>query len=365
MKTILRAPAELFAISIFAELAVWERRPEFQRLLRSGAAGGKVDTTVVAASLPGLSDAALRNVVRTAEHMRVIAANGAITEFGQECLASGEAPAPELGVYTILVAKHDCFGAWPIGFRRHTVDGKDRDFSDLVEVPSWFEPSPTWIWTSGFEDQQRFTISSFPAAAGQRVRCRLDSLPPALLHWEMDLSTGENRFHVEGEAGPAGKTTRFHTRDLYVPDDEVLTYFPDWEPRWDGAAGRVLLAYDGAADKDGRDEFLRTITYPRVQAGERGTFNSPRVEGVPVGPPGAREATAWAIALALARIRAAGAYVTPKSWATDWNAALTGTPLADAAGVAPDISSLLNQRPDLSPRLRWLLAAGTDLTMEG
>lgn len=364
MKTVLRAPVELFAISIFAEVAVWERRPELQRLLRSVAPGGMVDTAVVAAALPGLSDSALRNVVKTVEHMRLIEANGAIAEFGKECLASGDAPAPELGVFTILVAKHICFNAWPIGFRRERADGQDRDFSSLVEVPSWFEPSPTWIWTSGFEDKQGFTISSFPAAAGQSARCRLDILPPALLHWEMDLSTGENRLHVEGETGSAGKSIHFQTRDIYVSNDEVLTYFPDWEPRWDGATGRVLLAYDGAADQDGRDDFLRTITYAKVQAGHRGTFSSPKVEGVPVGPPGASEATAWATALSLARVRAAGAYVTPKSWATVWCTVLTNTPLAPAGGAVPDISSLLNQQPNLSPRLRWLLAAGTDLTME-
>lgn len=364
MKTLLLAPAELFAISVFADVAVWGRRPELQRLLRTGTAGGKIDAAVIAAALPGLSVSAQRNVLRAIEHMQLIDGKGAMTEFGRECCESGEAPAPELGVFTFLVAKHVCFGALPIAFRREKADGKDNDFANLVAVPPWFAPSPDRIWTSGVDDTQRFTISRFPAPSGSGAACRVNPLPPALLRWEMDLSTGDNRLRVEGETGPRESAIVFQTRDLCVPREEVLTYFATWEPRWDRAIGKVLLAYDGAADRDGRDDFVRTITYPMIKAGARGTFETVKVEGVPVGPIGAREATAWATALILAYVRAAGAYVTPKSWAAAWSAAINNTPLNPGAGAAPDISSLLNQQPGLSPRLRWLLAAGTDLTME-
>lgn len=364
MKTVLKAPAELFAISTFAEVAVWEKRPELQRLFQSGAAGGKVDAAVVAAALPGLSDSACRNLLRTIEHLKLIEANGAITAFGKKCGETGEATAWELGVFTFLVAKHPCFTSWPIAFRREKPDGQDRDFDSLAEVPAWFAANPKRIWTSGFEDKARFTISSFPALAGQSAWCRVVSQDDARLVWELDLDTGKNALHVEGEAMGGEGAIPFRTADQTVPVTEVVPLFASWESRWNPTARRVLLPYDGSANKDGRDSFIRTLTYRKVKAGLRGTFDPARVEGIPVGPAGAAEAREWATALALARVAAADSYVAPGRWAAGWDATVAGTPLAAEAGSAPDVSTLLDQQTTIPSRLRWLLAAGADLAME-
>lgn len=364
MQTVLRAPVELFAISVFAEVAMWEKRPELQRLFVSGAAGGKVDAAVVDAALPGLSSSACRNLLRTIEHMKLIELSGAITPFGKRCGETGEAPAWELGAFTFLVAKHPCFTSWPIAFRREKAEGQDRDFKSLVEVPTWFAANPKRIWTSGFDDKQRFTISSLPVVAGQSVFCRQDTLPPAQLVWEIDLSTGKNLLHVEGEVMGGEGAVPFRTVDQTVPVAEVTAMFASWETRWDAAAGRLLFPYDGAADKDGRDTFVRTLTYLKVRAGARGTFETAKVEAVPVGPAGAIEAREWATALALARVGAADIYVAPAGWTREWDASIAGTPLHPGAGAAPDVTILLDQKTNLPPRLRWLLATAADLKME-
>jgi hypothetical protein len=363
MKTTLRAPAELFAISVLAEVAVWEKRLELQRLVRAGEARGKVDAALVATALPGLSDSACRNVLRTIEHIRLIDANGAITAFGKRCSTTGEAPAWELGVFNFLVAKHACFGAWPIAFRREKPDGQDRDFANLVEVPDWFSPTPERTWISGFEDKQAFTLSRFLTKPGQSAVCRMTRLAPAELLWDMDLMTGKNLLHLEGGILVDNESVSFKTHEMTVSDDEVRGYFSTWERRWNPTAGRVLLAYDGAANKDGRDDFLRALIYQKVTAGPRGTFDSVRVDEIPVGPSGAAEATQWAMELTLARIRVADAYVAKKSWAKEWDGVVVGTPLENGAGAAPEVSMVLDRRPPLTPRLRWLLAAGTDLAM--
>lgn len=364
MKTVLRAPAELFAISAFTEVAVWERRPELQRLFQSGAAGGKVDATIVGAALPGLSDSACRNLLRTLEHLKLIETNGAISAFGKRCGETGEAPAWELGVFTFLVAKHPCFGSWPIGFRRERAEWKDLDFQSLSELPAWFLAKPRQIWTSGFEDKQRFTISNFPTLPGQSIWCRIEPLQPAQMLWEIDLSTGKNAVHVEGSITTPEGPRSFRTHDMTVPSVEITPLFPIWESRWNASAGRLLLPYDGAANKDGRDSFLRTMTYPTVKVGARGTFESVRVEGVPVGPPGAPEAREWATAMLFARIGVADVYVSAAAWVREWDATIAGTPLQPGAGAAPEVSTLLDQRTNLTPRVRWLLATGADLAME-
>lgn len=365
MKTTLRASVDLFAMSVFAEVAVWEKRLELQRLFRLGETSGKIEADLVAKALPGLSNAACRNLLRTVEHMRLIDANGSITALGQKCIKTGEAPAWELGVFTFLVAKHACFGAWPLAFIREIPDRQDRDFNNLENVPSWFSPTLAETWTSAFEDKQHFTISHFPTKPGQNAVCRFESLPAAQLSWDIDLMKGKNLLHVEGSvSGSDGKPRSFRSMDLTVSEDETRGYFGTWEPRWNKAAGRVLLRYDRQADKDGRDDFLRVLRYPKVTAGQRGTYENVSVEDVPVGPSGPTEAAEWATALALARAKAADAYVAPKSWAQNWDTMLAGTPLQSGAGAAPSVSTLLDQQPPLPSRLRWLLAAGTDLGME-
>lgn len=367
MKTTLRALVELFAVSVFAEVAVWEKRLELQRLCRLGEASGKIDADIVASALPGLSNAACRNVLRTIEHMQLIDSKSSMTDFGRRCGKTGEAPAWELGVFTFLVAKQVCFGAWPLAFIREKPDGQDRDFNNLDDVPDWFSPTPLRTWTSAFddEDKQEFTLSRFPTKPGQNAVCRLDQLPHAKLVWDIDLMNGKNLLHVEGSiSGSDGKPRSFRSMDLAVPADEVLSYFSTWERRWDKACTRVLLQYDGQADKNGRDEFLRTLLYSKVTAGQRGTYEKVSVEDVPVGPAGPAEATEWAMALALARIKAVDAYVAPKDWTTNWDAVLSGTPLQSGAGAAPDVLALLDRQHPLPLRLRWLLAAGTDLGME-
>lgn len=364
MKTVLRGPAELFTVSVFAEVAIWERRLELQRLMQSGAAGGKVDPAIVAVALPGLSESACRNLLRTLEHMKLIEANGAVSAFGKRCGETGEAPAWELGVFTFLVAKHPCFGSWPVGFRRERAEWKDLDYQSLGELPSWFSAKSNQIWTSGFDDKLRFTISSFPSQPGQSTWCRIDTLPPAQMVWAIDLSTGKNGVHVEGSIAGQEGPAAFRTPEMTVPVAEITPLFSSWERRWSASAGRVLLSYDGAANKDGRDSFIRTITYPNVKAGARGTFEAARVENVPVGPPGAPEAREWATELMLARVAAADTYVSTEGWSRDWGATITGTPLQAGAGAAPDVSALVSRRTDLPPRLRWLLATGADLAME-
>ncbi len=364
MKTTLRAPVDLFEIYAFAEVAVWQKRLELQRLLRAGEAVGKINENIVGSALPGLSKSACRNLLNSIEHLQLIDAHGTITDFGRRCSNTGEAPSWELGVFRFLVAKHVCFGAWPLAFIREKPDGHDRDFN-LDVVPDWFAPTPQRTWTSAFEDKQSFTLSRFPTKPGQNAVCRMDRLPAAELVWQIDLTTGKNLLHVEGSVpGSEGKSESFRSMDLAVGEDETRGYFGTWEPRWNNAAGRVLLRYDGHADKDGRDDFRRVLRYPKVTAGQRGTYENISVEDIPVGPSGPTEATEWATALAIARIKAADAYVAPKSWTANWNAWIAGTPLQASAGAAPDVSTLLDRQPPLPSRLRWLFAAGTDLGME-
>lgn len=363
MRTVLQSSAEIFEISVFAEIAVWEKRPELQRLLAAAATSGKVDAAVVSSALPGLSDSANRNLICALEQMKLVEAGGIISAFGRRCAETGEATAWELGVFTFLVAKHACFGAWPIAFRRERADGHDREFRNLEEVPDWFKADPKRIWTSGFADKQRFTISRFPGVVGKGVYCRVEQRPAAAFHWELDLRTGKNAMHVAGEIVAGEGRTPYRTNDMALPTDEVLSYFGSWESRWNSSAGRVLMPYDGTA-RDGTDTFVRSLSVGRVTVGARGTFDAVTVEGVPVGPADASQAREWALALVVGRIRADDRYVSRSALPAKWSEVVAATPLEANAGAPPDALELLNHKARLNTRVRWLVATGFDLALE-
>ena len=140
----------------------------------------------------------------------------------------------------------------------------------------------------------------------------------------------------------------------------------DWESQWEQAQeGRLAMAYDGKAGRDGRESFLRSRRHDHVEVRRFGKFDKVTVEDVPVGPATKKDARIWATAILVARSEADGAYMTPDHWRTGWSTAIEGTPLAEWAGEAPDQTTLseVNGRP-LSARTRWLLAVGTDLEME-
>lgn len=366
MKTILQSPVELSMLSVLAEVAIWDKRPELQRLFASLGKNESVDTAAVAKMLPGLSETGYHNIVRNLEHLRLTDASGAVTALGKHCAQTGDAPAWELGVFTFVVARHPCFGTWLLGFRRENAGGLERDYDGLVDQPTWFQPTPERAWASAFGDKTQFTVAAFPGLSGQSRKCRETVCrASALLKWKLDLATGLNSYWLEGTiAGEEGQSQRFQTEEHAVPESEIVALYAAWEPLWSSDSGRVLMAYDGAASEDGHDDFLRSLSYQNVTAGRRGTYPSAKVEGIPVGPTGVKEARTWAISLALSRVARADRYVTPAAWTEVWQKTIDGTPLAPKAGAPPDLAQLAVENPRIVPRTRWLLAAAADLLME-
>jgi hypothetical protein len=364
MKALLHSEAELWQITAFAEVAIWERRPELQLLCASVPERGTLGPGEIDTVLPGLSEAARKNIVRHLSYLRLLDERGALTALGRRCAATGEAPAWELGVYHFLVSAHPLLRCHVIDLRRAPADGKDWDFKGLESVPDWFGSDPARVWTSAFDGALKFTLNALPAPRGSDPRCRAEELQPARLVWSVDLESGQNAWHIEGElAGERGQVT-FRSQPESVPPQKLVGLFAAWDSRWNQKSGRVAMAYDGGA-AGGRDTFVRTFRYPKVKAGEFGTFSDVVVEGVPVGPSGAAEARQWALSLGIARVAAADAYCSRNAWTKEWAEVVHGTPLEPDAGKAPAPDEVTGPggKP-LPPRTRWLLNAPSDLAME-
>ena len=364
MKAVLCSEVELLEIAVFAEAAVWERRPELQLICASIPDRARVSPGEIEQALPGLSEAAQKNIIRHLNYLRLVDDRGMLTALGRRCAITGDAPMWELGGFNFLVASHPLFRCHVLHFKRLVADGRDWDFRGLEAVPGWFGADPARVWTSAFDGDLRFTLSALTAPRGFDPRCRVHDLPPAQLVWDVDLDSGENAWHVEGKVVSERRNVSFCSQPESIPAQKLAGMFATWDNRWDRMTGRLAMAYDDGA-VDGRETFLRTFRYPKVKAGEFGTFTDVEVEGVPVGPSGPLDAQSWALELLVARVAAADAYCSKESWVKGWGAVVTGSPLEAGAGQTPIPDAVLRSSGKKLPvRTRWLLAAASDLAME-
>ena len=364
MKASLKTEVEIRDIAVFAELAVWEKRPDLQSLCATAQDQGALNEDAVDTLLPGLSSRARKNLLRHLGYIQLVGRNGALTALGHRCASSGEAPAWEQGVYRLLVASHPLFDSHVLDFRRASGDWHDHDFNNREPLPSWFSVKSDRVFTSIFQSK-RFNISRFPATQGQNPVCRLEEMPTGELQWDIDLASGDNEWTIEGQvSGEWDRRGKFQSAPESVEPGELINIFADWEPQWDVRMGRLAMAYDGKIGQGGRESFQRPRRYKNKQVRKFGSFDEVVVQNVPVGPATKDDARTWAAAILVAQAESEDKYIVPDTYQSDWSNIIKGTPLEEWAGDAPDPVALseVNGRP-LADRTRWLLAAGTDLEM--
>ncbi len=365
MNARLEAEVEIRDISVFAELTVWEKRPDLKVLCVAARGRGALDEDVFETVLPGLSRRARANLLRHLRYIQLVDRNGVLTALGRRCASSGEAPAREQGVYRLLVAFHPLFESYVLDFKRTPGDRRDRDYSNHELLPSWLSPKRDRVFTSIFQDK-RFNIAKFPAQRGQSPVCRIEEMTTGNLQWDIDLGSGSNKWTIEGRvSGDWDRRGKFRSSPESVEPSKLVDVYADWEPQWDEQVGRLAIAYDGKVGPGGRESFLRSKSYRNKQVRDFGPFDRVEVRDIPVGPATKDDARAWATAILVAQAEAEDIYMVPDAYQSEWSDIIEDTPLAKWAGDAPDPSVLseVNGRL-LAARTRWLLAAGADLGME-
>ncbi len=364
MRAVLQTKIPLWNIAVFAELAVWERRPELQRLCLAAGADGRLDAALAASQLPGLSDRAYANLLRSFTYLQLIDGEGRLTAFGRRCAETGQAPAWEQGVYRLLVAVNPLCGGVILDFIRADDNEKDHDFSDLERVPAWLQPGREPVHTSVF-DRTNFSLAAFPCPRNESPKCRGTELDPASLTWTVDLTTGDTRWSIEG-AVRSREIRKFRTADAPLTLPNIAGFFGRWERRWDPRRGVAAIAFDHEVGADGSEDFRRTWKYSDIEVTSDLHFESISVDDVPVGPASDADARAWAAAIAVGKTGAADTYVTPGAWHLRWQEAAELPPLRGRAGQPPDPTTVrkIGDRP-IAARTCWLLAAAADIGAEG
>ena len=151
MKASLKTEVEIQDIAVFAELAVWEKRPDLQLVCNTAQDQGTLNADAIDVVLPGLSPRARENLLRHLRYIGLVDRNGALTALGRRCASSGEAPAWEQGVYRLLMASHPLFDSHVLDFRRAPGDWHDHDFSNFEHLPAGFSAKYNRVFTSVFD----------------------------------------------------------------------------------------------------------------------------------------------------------------------------------------------------------------------
>jgi hypothetical protein len=371
VKTALKDKVGLLRVAVFAEIAVLSRRPDLQRLCGAASESG-LSLSRIEAVLPGLSEAARRNLIYYCQYLRLIDESGRLTELGKTCATTGEAPLPEQGVYSFWVANHPAFGVAILHFCRERPDPFDRNVQDLEEVSPLLE-ALNRARSTAVAPKQRLVLRSIPTYGDATPLGRVAEAPgDALLRWDLDLATGENRRWLEGKLdlseGEKRRVEPFRLELDPLPRNAVLTLFPAWDQRWDAQRSYVAIDYDGSADADlqGRDTFRRTFRYAQVELLDQGRFQNVAVQDVPVGPTNADAAANWALRLLLARLLSSEGYIVEEAVQARFNECVKGTALEAFRPAAPSMASLLQtlEREGTAKALHafWRVAAPLDLS---
>lgn len=361
MKTTIEDETRIGAVTMFAELAVWRKRLDLQALCAAASEHGVLEEDTVATVLPGLSARACKNILRRLEHDRLVDRQYRLTEFGESCASSGDAPAWEEGVYRFLVAEHELFGVHILDFERDP-RAISSGGTGLNDVPDGFAMPRQRMFVSAFDPNLRFGLGADSVAGKRPARCRIERMPEATLRWEIALESGENECIVEGQIQIGGwpRSGKFRSAAESAPSSELSGLFAQWEPRWNAGRGCVAMEYDGGVGPDGQEPFVRKREYGPVRIGRFGEFPKVVVRDIPVGPAEPADAREWAAAIAIARVKSRDQYVTLDRWRSEWSNAFRNPPLAEWAVNPPDdpAAALGGAR---EARTKWLLSAATDL----
>ncbi|HEX8826197.1 MAG TPA: hypothetical protein VF794_40205 [Archangium sp.] len=366
MRTTLEAEVKVYEISVLAELAVLERRPEFG-LLCAAAKQGALTPEAMDQVLPGLSEMARANLRRHCEELLLCDREGRLTALGHQCASGAEVPVPEQGLYRFWVARHPCFGERLLHFRRERSTAAR---VNLQPLPAWFRAEPIRPWTSVIDPALRFCVRELPAPPRGGASCLQSEAPSCKLLWKIDLRSGSNDWSLEGSLSPepdGNKRVRFSTPPEQVAELDTLALFASWDRRWDARKGRIAMDYDGDPGRGtGGHPFQRVLRYPRVTVPERGEFQNVEVLEVPVGPSSTVQAQRWAEALLLQRVVGESGYVSTERAQKLFGDIVTGSPLEEHGVRFPSHDTQLQAlEAEKRRRAYWMLAAPYDLVSQG
>lgn len=353
-------------VSVFAEMAWLERRPELGLLCQQARkTGSRLLLATVQAVVPGLKDAGARNVIAWCKTLGLCDEHGCLTTLGEDVAAHQEAPIPEQGVYGLWLAQHPLMGRRILAVQRLS-SRADARFESIVGLP--IEPERKRVFQSVTDPKQRFLLRDLPSNNGQRGCVRGPANATCKLKWSVDFESRQNQWQIDGTiaTGPPDITPITHTPESDELDLDALERAWGQGPlaafgRWQVAERRLAVPFSGLTEEE-QESFTKTLQLPQVEVPGKGTYANVRLEAVPIGPAGTADAQKWAHARFIRCLDHKPAYRSRSEARRLFAELVEGTPLERLKPELPAHKALLEeQRVRKNMEQYWLLAAPVDL----
>lgn len=363
MRATLTTPLALDVLTLFAEMAWLERRPELGALCRAVRDAGRLSVEVVDSVLPGLTDAGRDNLASWCRMLGLVDGGHALTSLGHEVADTDDAPVPEQGVYDLVVTAHPLVGRRILEAQR-TAAGRGPRFEDIGPLNQ--SPDQGVVFRSVLDPTQRFVLRDLPTNHGHPGRLVNGLNASCAITWTLDFDAGTDSWRMHG-ALPQGRSMATIRHEAESAELDLARLLEVWaegplEAHGTWADGVLGVAAADLTD-DERTSFRRALTLERVEIDGLGAWSDVQLEDVPIGPETDDDALAWGTALLLARLHAEPRPRTRPQLGELLESIVLDSPLAAWPAQVPSHTACLDavDAADPSRRTWWSLAAPVDL----
>lgn len=368
MKVVLTSQIRVERISVFAEMAWMERRPELGLLCRAAREhGNRISAPTVQSALPGLSDAGAENVRAWCRMLGLCDGSGGLTALGEDVAESDEAPVPEQGVYGLWLAQHPVIGRRVLAVERLSAS-RDQRFEDIVPLP--IDPERGKVFRSAVDPKERFQVRDLPSNHGGTGCVVVTTQATCNFRWTLDFDNEQNSWYLDGMIeAPQGKGKAVMQPLQHQAEEDDLDLWRLAEAwgmgplssfgRWQSAERRLAVPFNSVAENE-IDTFRKTMTLGRVDVPGKGSYSNVMLEGVPVGPESPEDAQRWALRRLERHLEKQPTYRSRAEVRELFANLAEETPLAAFSPTLPSHDDLLRAAA-MDPMRFWSLAAPVDL----
>lgn len=369
MRCVLTTKIPVHRVAIFAEMAWMERRPELGLICRAAREHrGRITTDVVWSVLPTLAEAGANNVIAWCTMLGLCDKSGALTRVGEGVASTDEAPVPEQGVYGLWIAPHPILGRRVLAAER-LASKPDQRFESVKTLA--VEPDRGEVFRSVLDRKERFIVRDLPTTQGKPSGLAYDTKATCTLSWTLDFDQEKDWWQLSGLIeDPQRQGKEAMSSIQHEPESQKLDLWKLAEAwgrgplasigRWNAKQRRLALAFKGLSDRE-LDSFSKTIELDKVEITGNGSYESVKLEDVPISPATASDAQHWAMKR-LDNAMSTTPNYRSRAGVRELFAQLTeGTPLEELKPELPAHDEMLQLASKDNERF-WFLAAPVDLS---
>lgn len=369
MKVVLTTDITVQRVSLFAEMAWLERRPELGIVCCAARdQDHRLTDTVVQSVLPGLSEAGARNVIRWCETLGLCDRNGGLTALGEGVAETDDAPVPEQGVYRFWMARHPVIGGRVLAVERLS-STRHPNFKDIAPLP--FEPDLGKTFRSVVDSKERFIVRDLPRNHDSAPGCLSEpTRARCSLRWTLDFVRSRDTWTLEGvidapvgnkhhESRPIQHEPELDGIDLWRVMEEWSAGPLSEHGHWRSDVRRLDVEFKGLEPQEIAD-FKKTVRLTSVQVPGKGTFRDVTLEDVPIGPASDKSAQIWAMARFAQALHETPSFRSRSQIRMLFADLVEDTPLETHHPSLPSHAELLESLAERRKQF-WGLAASVDL----